>query len=77
MPKLPKLKVKMLPEHCSAEVRDFEYAKDLPFSNLLVIVEGQRITSYDELVQLVTQNNYRRKESLEVIVLTPGLIDGG
>ena len=77
MMKLPKLKVKMFPEHCSAEVRDFEYAKDLSFSDLLIIVEGQQITSYDELVQLATQDSYRGKESLEVIVLAPGLIDGG
>ena len=77
MPKLPKLKVKTFPGYSSEEVRDFEQAKDLPFLDVLIFVEGQRINSYEEFVQLAAQDSYTDKEFLEVMVLSAGLIDGG
>ncbi len=77
MPRLPKLKVKMFPEHSGEEVRDFEQAKDLPFLDNLIFVEGERINSYEEFVQLATQDSYQNREFLEVMVLSANLIDGG
>ncbi len=76
MPQLPKLRVKTFPGS-SEETRDFEQAKDLPFLDVLIFVEGQRINSYEELVQLAAQDSYQNKESLEVMVLSAGLVDGG
>lgn len=76
MPKLPKLRVKTFPSS-NEETRDFEQAKDLPFLDVLIFVEGQRINSYQELVQLVAQDPYKDRESLEVMVLSAGLVDGG
>lgn len=77
MPKLPKLRVKTFPGGSSEETHDFEQAKDLPFLDVLIFVEGQRINSYEELIQLAAQDSYRDKESLEVMVLSAGLVDGG
>ena len=34
-----------------------------------IMVEGQRVLSYDELVSLVSQDKYRNKESIEVVLL--------
>ncbi len=77
MPRLPKLKVKMFPGYTSDEVRDFEQAKDLPFRDNLIFVEGERINSYEEFVQLTAQDSYQNREFLEVMVLSAHLIDGG
>jgi len=57
MPKLPKLKVKNFPGYSSEEVRDFEQAKDLPFLDVLIFVEGQRINCYEEFVHLAAQES--------------------
>ena len=77
MPKLPKLRVKTFPGGSSEEVYDFEKAKDLPFLDVFIFAEGQRINSYEELLKLATQDNYRNRDSLEVMVLSAGLVDGG
>ena len=76
IPKLPRLNVKTFPGS-SEEIRDFEQAVDLPFLDVLILVEGRRIGSYEELVQLASQEAYRDRESLEVMVLSAGLFDGG
>jgi len=72
---LRRLKVKWLLESTSEEVIDLEQAKyRLPFGppyNLSVIFDGQRVSSYEELVQLASQDRYEDKESLEVVVLRP------
>jgi len=58
------------------EIRGFEEAKTL-LSNwgVLVVVEGQVINSYDELVKLAGQDSYKNKEFLKVELLP--LIVGG
>ena len=76
MSKLPKLKVKVFPGYSTEEVHDFEHAKDLPFPDAPIFVEGQRISSYEELVQLAAQDSYKDKEFLEVVI-TPLLPAGG
>ena len=70
MPKLPKLKVKVIRAlQPVEEVRDFEEAKYLFFADAIILVEGYRIISYEELVQLASQEKYRNSEYLEVVLL--------
>jgi len=76
-PKLPKLKVKTFPGYSTEEVRDFEQAKDLPFSYFFIFLEGQRVNSYEDFLQLAAQDSYKDKEFLDVMVLASGLVDGG
>ncbi len=72
---LSKLKVKWLLESSREETIDLEQAKyHLPFGppySLLVILDGQRINSYEELIQSVSQDCYKGKEFIEVVVLRP------
>lgn len=76
MSKLPKLKVKGLGWDVSEEIRDFEQAKYFPFGHdVIIVAEGQVITSYDDLVQLVDQEDYKNKKFLEVMFLS--IIVGG
>ena len=78
MPKLPKLKVKRTfgytpgegQVYPTEETYDFEQAKSFPYDHIgtLILVENQVINSYDELVQLASQDYCRDKEFLEVIM---------
>ena len=81
MAKLPKLKIKWWSAGDGEEevACDFEQAKDTIFSHgleVLIYVEHQMITSYEELVQLASEEQYRDKDFLEVI-LVPTAIPGG
>ncbi len=74
MSKLPKLRLKMPDGH--EEIRGFKEAKDLLSEwGMLFVVEGQVIYSHEELFQLITQDDYKDKESLEVTLIP--LIEGG
>ena len=79
MARSPKLKVKWFLESFSEETIDLEHAKyRLPLGPpyaLSVMLDGQRINSYEELVQLAAQDNYKDREFIEVVVLTT--IGGG
>ena len=78
MPKLPKLKIKRPCGYPAEEIRVFEQAKYFLFnygSNTLIVVEGQVINSYQELIQLATQDRYKSNEFLEVILAS--VIGGG
>ena len=78
MSKLPKLRIKRTWNPVE-EIHDLEQARTLLFSrgaDMLVIVEGQMVSSYNELVQLAAQAPYKDKESLEV-VMTPLWPAGG
>jgi len=77
MSKLPKLKVNWGSWGKNVEIYDLEQAKDLPLFNsgTLVVVEDQVINSYEELVQLATEERYKNKESLELLVVAA--IGGG
>jgi len=77
MPKLPKLKVKTIPGFPDWEVHDFEQAKDFPFTNDSIFVEGYKVNSYEELVQLAARESYRDHEFLEVMILYRGVVEGG
>ncbi len=78
MSKLPKLKVKRTfgytpgagPAYPIEETCDFEQAKSFPYGHAgtFIMAENQVINSYEELVQLASQDSYRDKEFLEVVV---------
>lgn len=79
MSKLPKLKVKrpLWYGYPVEEIRDFEQAQYFLFSRgTFVVVEGQVVYCYDELVQLAAQDSYKDKEFLEVN-LRYDMISGG
>ena len=73
MAKLPKLKVKSSPWFPNEEVRDIDEAKHLFFSfaGTLLWIDGQVVTSQEELIQLAAQERYQGKEFLEAVVLLP------
>jgi len=70
VPKLPKLKIIQPYWDVPEEIRDFKEGKYLPFcGHLYIVVEGEVISSYDELVQLAAEDRYKDKEFLEVRLL--------
>ena len=78
MSKLPKIKVVQPFRYPSEEIHDLEQAKYFLFSygpSVFIVVEGQVINSYDELVLLAAQDCHKDKEFLEVFVET--IISGG
>jgi hypothetical protein len=58
----------------NGNVCELEQAKHLNYKEI-VLVDGRRVRSYDELMQLVTQDNYKTKEFIEV-VLIPSIAGG-
>ena len=77
MSSLPKLRVVNPYWDVSEEVRDFEQGKYLPFSaaSFAVVVEGQVISSYEELLKLAAEEPYKDKDLLEVKLTE--IISGG
>jgi len=72
---LPKLAVKIF-SYPGENIIEFEQAREkLDFDTGIVVLEGERATSYDELVQLAGQEKHQGKETLEV-VLIPAIIGG-
>jgi hypothetical protein len=53
---------------------DFEQARNLNFKGAVILVDGRRVNSYDELFQLAI-DVYRDKKSFEVVVLP--VVTGG
>ncbi len=81
MSKLPKLKVEYeVGEAHQERICDFEEAKKFLYGShggqYLVTLEGQGVISYDEFVQLASQDEYKDKESLKV-KLTTLIVAGG
>ncbi len=80
MSELPKLRVRsLLSGEASAEteVNDLEQVRrhfDAD-GETIVVVEGQLINSYDELVKLIARGEFKGKEMIEVTLLP--LIEGG
>ena len=78
MSKLPKLKIKLFLGDTGEDICELEQAK-YRFTygqEGMVVVEGQVVNSYEELVQLASRDDYKDKEFLEVELL-PALIGGG
>ncbi len=77
MSRFPKLKVThWVDGQPSQEILDFEQAPYFLFNyDVLVAVEGEVMRSYEELVQLASQDRYKDRDFLEVRVET--IIGGG
>jgi hypothetical protein len=76
MSRVPKLKIKLPSGGSSEFICELEEAKDyLNFNEGVFLVEGQGVRSYDELVNIATQDKYKNKEFLEVELLH--IIGGG
>ena len=75
--RLPKLKVSR-PWYPFEETCDIESAAYLPFSDMgtIIVVEERVIRSYEELVQLATQERYRAKQFIQMLIV-PAVIGGG
>jgi hypothetical protein len=66
---VPKLVIKPLGQS-SDQVWDVEQAKDrLSFKGKVILVDGRRVRSYDELVAVVTQERYADKEFIDVVIM--------
>ena len=78
MPGLPKLKVKKTPfGYSEEETYDFKQAQSFSYGQgSFVMVEGQVINSYEELIQIASRDDYKDREFLEVI-LVPFMDIGG
>jgi hypothetical protein len=64
---MPKLLIKVFgdPGEDLCELEEAKYF--LSFADRIIIVDGQNINSYDELVKIVSQDKYRDQEFIEVI----------
>ena len=77
MSRLPKLKITSSLRY-SEEIYDLEQAKDILFRSsgipMQFFIEGELIQSYDDLIQLIAQDQYKDKEFLEVkeLPIMPG-----
>ena len=77
MPKLPKLEVVWSFRDPREETYDLEQAKEFLFDpGILAFVDGQLVNSYDDLVQLAAQDQYKDREVLKVILIRRG-VGGG
>ena len=79
MSNLPKLRVKVFPEESNEPIQNIEQAKEFPFllADSMILVEGQTVTSYEELLKVAQQDTNRNKEFLNVMILNYSLPDGG
>lgn len=68
MSKLPKMKIiKWNGEEVIQEIEDW---KNFPFAiDDLVMVEGQEIYSYDELVEMASKEPFKNQEFLDVRIM--------
>lgn len=54
----------------SEDILELEQAKTrLRFDGWAVLIEGKKVRSYDELYQLATQDNYKDREFLQVVLI--------
>jgi PDZ domain-containing secreted protein len=72
---MPKLLIKFFGDQGEdlCELEDAKYLLD--FADRIVVVDGQEIRSYDELVKIVEQDKYRNQEIIEVVQI-PAMTGG-
>ena len=77
MKKLPKLKVEGLGWDETKEMCDFDQARYFPYESLdlVIVVEGEVVRSYEEFAALAEQETHKDKEFLDVKFLP--VIAGG
>jgi hypothetical protein len=66
---LPKLKIIYFgfPDESICDLDQAGYLFEI--GDILVLVDGQRIVSYDELVKLVARDKYKDRQFVEVVLL--------
>ena len=64
---MPKLLIKVFgdPGEDICELEDAKYLLD--FAGQIIVIDGQQIHSYDELVNIVSLEKYRNQELIEVV----------
>jgi hypothetical protein len=71
----PLLNIKMF-GYAIEEVCELEQARYIFFyKDKMVLIEGQKVNTFAELVEFANQEKYRGRESLEV-VLIPAVVGG-
>ena len=78
MTKLPKLRIKRA-WNPTEEVQEMAQARHLLFErgpDMVILVEGQHVRSYEDMVEMVKEAPYKDKDSLEVVI-TPLWPAGG
>ena len=69
MSPLPKLKIKLPAGNSGEDIFNLEQAKDrLNFDDGIIMVEGQTVHSYEELLKLARRKDFRNREFLEVVL---------
>ena len=79
MSNLPKLKIKMPFNSPDEEIVDLEQARyRFPFGRgmMVLVIDGKAPQSYEELVQLVTQDKYKDKEFIDVEMIVDVMTGG-
>jgi hypothetical protein len=70
MSQLPKIKIMLPAGYPDEDAFELEQARyRLNFDSGMILVERQKVKSYDELVQLAAQDEYKDKEYLEVMAI--------
>lgn len=73
---MPKIKIQLSPGYPVEDAFEIEEAQSrLNFKSGIVLVEGQRVNSYEDLVRLARQDKYKNREFIEVTVVL--YISGG
>jgi hypothetical protein len=64
---MPKLLIKVFgdPGEDICELEDAKYLLD--FAGQIIVLDGQQICSYDELVNIASQEKYKNQELIEVV----------
>ena len=79
MARLPKLKVEWWYLERSGETATYELKETekaiFTHPSLFLLVDGQRVNSYEELLQLTSQDSYKNRELIEATALMQ--ISGG
>jgi hypothetical protein len=66
---LPKIKIIFL-NNAKDYICELEQVKlRLDFNSCLLLIDGKRIHSYDELAQLASQEQYKDKEFIEAVLM--------
>jgi hypothetical protein len=72
----PKIKILLPAGYPAEDPFELEEARSrLNFDSGMILVDGQRLRSYDELVRLAAQEKYQNQEFIEVVAIL--LIAGG
>jgi hypothetical protein len=72
---MPKLLIKVFGDP-GEDICDLEEAKYLlSFADRIIVVDGQNIRSYDELVKIASQERYQDQEFIEVVQI-PAITGG-